>query len=68
MNSPEEYRRRAEECVQLAQSAPASQRAILIDIAQTWVRLADLATTERAWIGGDGSNKRDGAQPETSRS
>ena len=63
MNTPEQYRKRAEECVQLAQSAPASQRAILIEIAETWVRLADLAKTEHALINGGDPKPGDGASP-----
>jgi hypothetical protein len=35
-----EYRKRAEECVQLAQSAKPYQRAILLDIATKWLLLA----------------------------
>lgn len=39
---PSAYRKRAEECVQLAQSARApQQRTMLLHIAETWLRLAD---------------------------
>jgi hypothetical protein len=37
-----DYRKRAEECVQLAQSVRTSeQRTMLLHIAETWLRLAD---------------------------
>ena len=37
-----DYRKRAEECVQLAQSVrTAEQRVMLLHIAETWLRLAD---------------------------
>jgi len=35
-----EYRKRAEECVRLAQSAKPHQRVILLDIATKWLQLA----------------------------
>jgi hypothetical protein len=59
--NPDKYRKRAEECVQLAQSAPASQRPILLDLAQTWLRLADLTAAENALMNGDGEKKGDGS-------
>jgi hypothetical protein len=37
-----DYRKRAEECVQLAQTVRTSeQRTMLLHIAETWLRLAD---------------------------
>jgi len=37
-----DYRKRAEECVELAQSVRApEQRVMLLHIAETWLRLAD---------------------------
>ena len=37
-----DYRKRAEECVQLAQSVRTTeQRTMLLHIAETWLRLAD---------------------------
>lgn len=51
----EEYRSRAEECVQLAQRASACERPILLQIAQTWLRLADLTKAEREMMHGDGN-------------
>ncbi len=57
--NPDDCRKRAEECVQLAQTAPASQRATLLEIAQVWLRLADQSATENALMNG-GGKKRDG--------
>jgi hypothetical protein len=42
MSKPAEYRKRAEECVRLAQSVRTpEQRTMLLHIAETWLRLAD---------------------------
>lgn len=42
------YRKRAEECVQLAQTVRTpEQRIMLLHIAETWLRLADDST--RGW-------------------
>jgi hypothetical protein len=44
-----DYRKRAEECVVIAQTARTSeQRTMLLHIAETWLRLADSATFEIA--------------------
>jgi len=44
-----DYRKRAEECVAIAQTARTSeQRTMLLHIAETWLRLADSATFEIA--------------------
>lgn len=41
-----EYRKRAEECVQLAQTARTpQQRTMLLHIAETWLRLAEDAVS-----------------------
>lgn len=38
----EEYRRRAQECLDIARTLPPGPtRAILIDVSQTWLRLAE---------------------------
>ena len=42
MSKQDEFRNRAEECVQLAQSVRTpEQRTMLLHIAETWLRLAD---------------------------
>lgn len=45
MPQPSEYRKRAEECVQLAQTVRTpEQRTMLLHIAETWLRLASDAS------------------------
>ena len=61
MTSAMEYRKQAEECVQLAQSAPAPQRTKLLEIAQAWLRLADSTKAETALLDGGGAKKADGS-------
>ena len=41
MRTVEDYRKRAQEAVELAQRAPASEHAALLNIARAWLRLAD---------------------------
>ena len=42
MPQPSEYRKRAQECVELAQTVRTSaQRVMLLHIAETWLRLAN---------------------------
>jgi hypothetical protein len=46
MASADEYRRHASECVRLAQEAQtASDKALLLRMAETWLRLAEQAET-----------------------
>ena len=45
--SSADYRKRAEECVELAQTARTQQqRTMLLHIAETWLRLADHALSD----------------------
>ena len=49
MSAPSDYRKRAEECVELAQTARTpQQRTMLLHIAETWLRLADNSLGEIA--------------------
>ena len=48
----EEYKKRAEECVQLAQAAPASQRPLLLGLADTWLKLAEMTKAESGLMNG----------------
>jgi hypothetical protein len=41
MRTVEEYRKRAQEAVELAQKSRANDRATLLNIAQVWLNLAD---------------------------
>ena len=51
--SPDEYRARAQECVQLAATAGEAQRPSLLEIASTWLRLADQAEAEERIMRGE---------------
>jgi hypothetical protein len=56
MPVPSDYRKRAEECVTLAQTVRTpEQRTMLLHIAETWLRLAEDATNSLAL---DGAAKR----------
>lgn len=48
MTSSAEYRRRAQECVELAQQVSLSERPTLLQMAQAWLGLADQRETEEA--------------------
>jgi len=46
MRTVEDYRKRAQECVELAQKARANERPVLLEIAQTWIKLANAREAE----------------------
>jgi len=49
METPQTYRLQAELCLRQAEHAKTAQhRASLLEMTQTWLRLADWATTERS--------------------
>ena len=53
MASAQEYRRHASECVRLAQEAQsASDKALLLRMAETWIRLAERAEERGPQTGG----------------
>ena len=46
-----DYARRADECVRLAQEAKPRERLMLLEIAKTWLKLAELALDDDAvWM------------------
>jgi hypothetical protein len=50
MGTPAEFRKYAEECVELAQKAHSvSHRDLMLSMAETWLRLADQAQREAEW-------------------
>ena len=55
-----EYRKRAEECVRLAQSAKPHQRAVLLDIATKWLLLASQDAETQALLAAINAKKLDG--------
>jgi hypothetical protein len=46
--SPSDYRKRAADCVEMAQNASAPERMMLLKIAAAWVNLADVTEKEMA--------------------
>jgi hypothetical protein len=55
MSKVQDYRERAHECVRMAQAARPHERGILLEMARSWMTLADLAEQEALLlIDGDG--------------
>jgi hypothetical protein len=50
MKTSAEYRKLAEDCVRLAQTGNDVHRAMLLNIAHTWLWLADNVADDRQWI------------------
>jgi hypothetical protein len=46
MGTAADYRKRAQECVEMAQKAKPAERVTLLDIASAWAQLADAAEME----------------------
>lgn len=44
VSARDDYREHATHCAQLAQTAGPEQRALLIEMARAWIRLADMST------------------------
>lgn len=52
MSTPSDYRKRADECFEIAQTAQTSaQRTMLVHIAETWLRLASDAEAKTSTNG-----------------
>ena len=59
MTQATDYRKRAEECVEIARTAQTpSQRTMLLHIRDTWLRLAKDAEENAALRGGNGKMSR----------
>jgi hypothetical protein len=50
MKSQADYRKLAEDCVRLAQTATEAHRAMLFNLAHTWLQLADRAASDHQWM------------------
>ena len=48
MTGSAEYRKRAQDCVELAQQVSAAERPVLLQLAQAWLGLADEREAEEA--------------------
>jgi hypothetical protein len=50
MKTQSDYRKLAEDCVRLAQTATETHRAMLLNIARTWLQFADRAASDHQWM------------------
>ena len=62
MKTQADYRRLAEDCVRLAQTAKETHRAMLLNMANTWLQLAGQVASDRQWIA-DGHDVRSDKHP-----
>ena len=60
MKTQSDYRKLAEDCVRLAQTAKETHRAMLLNMAHTWLKLADGAANDHQWMdkGDDARNDK----------
>ena len=63
MKAPADYRKIAEECVRLAQTANETHRAMLLNLAHTWLQLADQVANDHQWTV-NGHDARSDKHPE----
>jgi hypothetical protein len=58
MDIPMDYTSRADECVRIARKARPRERAMLLEIAKTWLKLAELARDDddALWVNGPGNH------------
>jgi len=54
-----DYRKLAEDCVRLAQTATEVHRAMLLNMASTWLHFADRAARDDEWIVNDHAARND---------
>ena len=50
MTDASEFRKRAQECLDMAPKFKAEQRALLISIAEAWLALAEAELAKETWI------------------
>ena len=50
MSARIDYASRADECVRLAQKAKPEDRVLLLEIAKTWLKLAEHALDDTLWV------------------
>ena len=50
MKTQADYRKLAEDCVHLAQTAKDTHRVMLLNMAHTWLKLADGAANDHQWM------------------
>src|SRR5580704_4677180 len=59
MKTQADYRKLAEDCVRLAQTATEVHRAMLLNMAHAWLHFADRAARDHEWIVNDHSARSD---------
>jgi hypothetical protein len=62
MKTQADYRKLAEDCVHLAQTAKETHRVMLLNMAHTWLQLADRAANDHNWTV-DGHEARSDKHP-----
>ena len=59
MKTQADYRKLAEDCVSLAQTATEAHRAMLLNMAHAWLHFADRAARDHEWIVNDQAARSD---------
>jgi hypothetical protein len=59
MRAPADYRKLAEDCVRLAQTAKETHRALLLNLARTWLQFADQVANDQQWKADGPDARRD---------
>jgi hypothetical protein len=59
MRTQADYRKLAEDCVRLAQTAKETHRVMLLKMAGTWLQFAERAARDRDWIVNDQAVRSD---------
>jgi hypothetical protein len=59
MKTQADYRKLAEDCVSLAQTATEAHRAMLLNMAHAWLHFADKAARDHQWIVNDQTARSD---------
>jgi hypothetical protein len=62
MKTQADYRKLAEDCVRLAQTAKETHRAMLLNMANTWLQFADQGARDHQWVA-DGPDARSDNHP-----
>ena len=60
MKTQADYRKLAEDCVRLAQTATEIHRAMLLNMAHTWLQFADRAANDHQWMAEGGRRRQAG--------
>ena len=58
MRTQADYRKLAEDCVRLAQTAKETHRAMLLNMASTWLQFAERAAHDHDWIANERAQRQ----------